>query len=634
MSPALPDELPMTNRTAVLPLVVLATLALIYALTERPPFATEADGHDVPSAAIAVAIDRYRLDLSRADSALGELASLAASHHIAETRAAFLRARRAYKRVEWLAEHYTPLTAAALNGAANDRPDDESPALVVRATGLQVIGAMVYRRDATPEVLDSVALQSRIARVNIRRLRERADESVITSAQLFDAARLELARVQTLGIAGFDAPLAETAIPEAATSLQATFGALTGFARETPAASALREGVRSAVAYLDAHPDFSAFDRFTFIVKFCGPIAIQLSDLQRVAHVPFLTDNRALRANVSSPFDKGAFDPAAFSPPGKRYQSNAIASIGERLFFEKRLSGAGDRSCAMCHRPSDAFTDRQKVPAPLIVTGEARVISPQRNTPTLLNAALQAAAFADARVAFLEDQVAAVIENPREMGGNLEHVALRLGADASYARAFAAAYTTPPGAAVTSSRIRTALAAYMRTLVRLDSRFDRAMRGDETAMTAAERHGFNVFMGKGRCGTCHFVPLFNGTAPPGYSDSEVEVIGVPSSSLRGAPLDTDRGVGALDGSPLHVHAFKTPTVRNVAMTAPYMHNGAFATLEQVIDFYDAGGGAGMGLTVPHQTLAADSLHLTRTEKYDLIAFLGTLTDSTYRKPPR
>jgi cytochrome c peroxidase len=175
--------------------------------------------------------------------------------------------------------------------------------------------------------------------------------------------------------------------------------------------------------------------------------------------------------------------------------------------------------------------------------------------------------------------------------------------------------------------MRGALAAYMRSLVRLDSRFDRAMRGEEAVLAVDERRGFNLFMGKARCGTCHFAPLFNGTVPPGYTESEVEIIGVPVST-RGQVLDPDRGAGASDKAPLHDFAFKTPTVRNVVVSAPYMHNGVFRTLAEVVDFYDAGGGAGLGLDVPNQTLPADSLHLTRGEKRDLVAFMRALTDTS------
>jgi cytochrome c peroxidase len=175
--------------------------------------------------------------------------------------------------------------------------------------------------------------------------------------------------------------------------------------------------------------------------------------------------------------------------------------------------------------------------------------------------------------------------------------------------------------------LRAVLAAYIRSLVTLESPFDAAVRGDANALTQAERRGFAVFMGKGRCGTCHFAPLFNGAMPPTFTTAEPEIIGTPvRPDSAGAVLDADKGRGGVDGVGEHAHAFKVPTLRNVALTAPYMHNGAYATLEQVVDFYNRGGGAGIGTDVPAQTLARRALHLTETEQHDLIAFLKALTD--------
>jgi cytochrome c peroxidase len=175
-------------------------------------------------------------------------------------------------------------------------------------------------------------------------------------------------------------------------------------------------------------------------------------------------------------------------------------------------------------------------------------------------------------------------------------------------------------------RVRQALAAYERSLIGMSSRFDRAVRGDTSAITADERRGFNLFIGKAGCGSCHFAPLFGGVAPPLYVASDVEVIGTPAApnSVR---FDADSGRGAIDHRADHIRAFKVPSLRNVAITAPYMHNGTFLTLRQVMDFYEGGGAHGR---LPNQTLATDLLHLTPSERDAVIAFLQTLTDSSVR----
>lgn len=130
------------------------------------------------------------------------------------------------------------------------------------------------------------------------------------------------------------------------------------------------------------------------------------------------------------------------------------------------------------------------------------------------------------------------------------------------------------------------------------------------------------------CGTCHFAPLFNGTVPPAYTQTESEVIGVPSRAVtRNAGIDPDLGRFVITRRPTQRHAFKTPTLRNVELTAPYMHNGVYRTLEEVLDFYNRGGGAGIGSEVPNQTLPFDKLDLTTTEQRAIIAFLRTLTDT-------
>jgi cytochrome c peroxidase len=181
--------------------------------------------------------------------------------------------------------------------------------------------------------------------------------------------------------------------------------------------------------------------------------------------------------------------------------------------------------------------------------------------------------------------------------------------------------------AVTARAVQTALASYVRSLTAYDAPFDRAIRG-EAALDASARRGFNLFMGKAACGTCHFAPLFNGTVPPEFVLSEPEVIGVPAKLGPAIPkLDPDIGRGAIDRRSGFLHAFKTPTVRNAALGGPYMHNGAFRTLDEVIDFYDRGGGAGLGIDVPNQTLSSRPLHLQPGERADLIAFLRTLVDT-------
>jgi cytochrome c peroxidase len=234
----------------------------------------------------------------------------------------------------------------------------------------------------------------------------------------------------------------------------------------------------------------------------------------------------------------------------------------------------------------------------------------------------------DARAAFLEDQVTDVVENVHELAGTLPALAETYRDDAAMRARFREAFGERGDSTVTPLRIRTALAAYERSLVALDAPFDRYVRGDSAALTRDARRGYDVFMGKGRCGTCHFAPLFNGTVPPDFRKSELEVLGTPATrGWRNVPLDDDLGRARVYQASIYRHAFKTPTVRNAALTAPYMHNGVYRTLDEVTEFYARGGGAGLGIAVDNQTLPGDRISLTAADRRALHAFLAALTDT-------
>jgi cytochrome c peroxidase len=245
----------------------------------------------------------------------------------------------------------------------------------------------------------------------------------------------------------------------------------------------------------------------------------------------------------------------------------------------------------------------------------------KRNTPTLSNIAFQRSFFYDSRVSYLEDQAVAVITNENEMHGSLEKSVLDLKKSKKYIANFKKAF---PNKEITSFAIKNVLASYIRSLSNYDSKFDGYMRG-ENQLNLDEIAGFNLFAGKAKCATCHFIPLTNGTVPPNFDRSESEVLGVPG---RNKKLDIDFGKYDLTHAEVNRYSFKTPTIRNIALTAPYMHNGVFKTLEEVVDFYDGGGGEGLGFNLPNQTLPTDKLNLTPSEKKQLIAFMKTLTDKS------
>ena len=272
--------------------------------------------------------------------------------------------------------------------------------------------------------------------------------------------------------------------------------------------------------------------------------------------------------------------------------SAARAALGKRLFFDTVLSRDRSMSCASCHVPDLAFTDGKKTAQGIWA------VPGQRNTPTVVNRAIGSSQFWDGRARTLEEQALGPIANPDEMDLPIEQAVARLGADASYQQAFTHVFGGEP----TAQRLAEALAAYERTLYSVDAPFDRFIAGEESALSAAAQRGLALFGGKARCGECH--------TGPNFTDEAFYSLGVGGDPGRAAVTTrpTDRG------------AFKTPTLREIARTAPYMHDGSMATLLEVVEYYDQG-------CVPHPNLPAKigKLGLTGQEKADLVAFLESLS---------
>lgn len=562
-------------------------------------------------------VEAALLHLERATAVIGD------SAHDRAAQRAFIDARRAYKRVEYAIETWAPTAAQALNGPALPRvADDEGDRPQREPEGFQVIEELLFPT-VTEDETDRLREEVRNARATLGRVRLIAAQVTFADEHFFDGLRRELARIVSLGLSGFDSPVARLGVLESAEALRGVQMALAPYATRVSTATFARMDslLTNAIASMERDTAFEAFDRFGFIVAFARPAGLALSDVRRALDVPVPDELRLWRAEAPTPYEVDAWDPMAFAPTDADVPTASLVALGAALFHDTSLSGDGTRSCATCHQPLQAFQDGRARAEP--VRGTRAIL---RNTPTLQHAALQPALHAEGRLAYLEDQARDVVENPKEMAGNLERTAARWSSDAvrraSFARAFGGAADS---AAVTSRRIAAALAAYVRSLPVTDAPFDRALRGDSLAISPAARRGFNVYMGKAACGTCHFAPLFNGVVPTRYEEAEYEVIGVPSRAVwRNARIDADSGRGPLNQNPLHAFAFKTPTVRHSARTAPYMHNGVYRTLEEVIRFYNVGGGEAIGALTAHQTLPADPLDLTDAEIADLIAFLKSL----------
>ena len=535
---------------------------------------------------------------------------------------AFLKSRLLFKKFEWATEYFTADLSKRLNGPPVQEIEnadlmDPSLARGVDPTGLQVIEEFLYPAYDTAHKKELVG-QVRHLMTNTRYLISWFRDHDLADWRILDACKLEVFRVTTLGIAGFDNSLSLNSMEESAVSLESMRDVLFLYVGKKNGMPLL-DNLNAAIEYLHHHRDFDSFDRAAFITSFANNISAAIAELEQDLSGPEVKYNRMLRQEARTLFDSGAFNADAFSPGPMFHTTDAKVALGKKLFYDASLSGTGARSCASCHKPELAFTDG--LSQPFDIHDTSKIL--KRNTPTLLNAALQSNYFYDMRALTLEDQVREVIGNKQEMDGSIDAVVKYVSEDDAYGFLFEKAFPETTEHGIGSDEIANALGAYVRSLTKLNSRFDEYMRGDEDALSSQEVRGFNLFMGKARCATCHFMPLFNGVTPPKYITSETEVLGVPTS-LSDSTLDEDMGYYDVIGIESYKYAFKIPTIRNITQTAPYMHNGVYQTLEEVMDFYNNGGAAGPGNDLPNQTLSGEKLFLTETEKEDVIAFMRSL----------
>ncbi len=295
--------------------------------------------------------------------------------------------------------------------------------------------------------------------------------------------------------------------------------------------------------------------------------------------------------------------PAAAPAPADNPLTPARAELGKVLFFDPRLSGSNWISCATCHNPGLGWADG----LPKSVGHGMKAL--RRGAPTILNVAFNPLQMWDGRSPNFEAQALIPIEGPGIMAQDMPGLIKKLDAIAGYRPLFDKAY---PGEGVSGATIVKALASYQRTVLSTESPFDRWRKGHAQAVSAPAKRGFALFEGKANCVKCH--SGFN------FTDNGFHNIG-----LKIAGTDEDPGRFAQRKVPIVQGAFKTPTLRDVALTAPYMHHGIYATLEEVVEHYDRGGDVKDNLS---PNIAP--LNLSAQDKADLVAFLKSLTGAPAR----
>lgn len=333
---------------------------------------------------------------------------------------------------------------------------------------------------------------------------------------------------------------------------------------------------------------------------------------------PFNYANPSLPLHLTTPQILGQINTPAANPI-----TNAGATLGRALFYDKRLSANQAVSCSSCHQAEHGFSD----PRQFSIGFDGRATD--RNSMGLTNARyyLRENFFWDERAATLEDQVLLPIQNELEMGMTLDLLVTRLAAEPFYTELFTAAFGTPT---ITSGRISRALAQFVRSIISGNSKYDIGVASGFANFTASEARGRQIFQGRdGGCAACHGSDNF-----------------VPGNAIFNNGLENpyiDKGVGEVTGLTQDEGLFKVNSLRNIELTAPYMHDGRFATLDQVVEFYNSG-------VVNHPNLSPQlrlppgppgsppppprRLNLNATQKADLVAFLKTLTDTSVTTDPK
>lgn len=586
--------------------------------------------------------DLYDRQLSALDSALRHTVSEIRSENVDATRieAALHGAREHMKVFDAWARYLEPISQKRINGPLPVEWETEvfeKYEKPYRRDGAGLTLAELYAEEPSA-LADSTARLIEAAVSALAIYREKICLQPLEGPDhFFFLNRLHLLNLGTIHTTGFDCPDKRRIVPELRIMMRSMLGTYEAFNAtfpKTPVTPGFVERYVAALRFVEhASDDPDAFDHFTFLRDHIGPLfrwnqeMIERYGVRSRSYMDYSLNKSAQRL-FSKDLYIGQNARGVFQRVTDQAAIEEIAHLGQQLFFDPVLSGNNQRSCASCHRADMCFTDTTNATAEAF-DHKGRLA---RNAPTLVNADLNHLLMQDGKHFLLQAQAHAVMTTPEELGANAETVLVRILACANYRTGFERALAhTPQLPKVTMQHVVSALTTYYTGFSKHLAPFDAAMNNEGSVSPAAER-GFNLFMGKAQCGTCHFPPQFNGVKPP-YIGSEFEVIGTPADAAC-TTLSPDVGRYAINPAVETRNAFRTGGLRNIARTGPYMHNGVFRTLREVIDHYDAGGGAGRGLDVPNQTLSADSLHLTTVEKEELEAFLLTLNEELPRiKPP-
>ena len=548
---------------------------------------------------------------------------------------AITNTRLAYKKIEFLLAYFDDYSIKKnINGAPLPTLEPNVPEVMpIEPSGLQVLDELIFSDNLMEQKQEIIDLTQKLSK-DFQALIKYQRRIKITHRHVLESIRQGLIRVYTLGVTGFDTPGSANAIPETHATLSGIYGALNAYmsliTEESRGFAILMDArMDHTLDFLTKHNDFDNFDRLKFLKEHIDPQYEIIYSIHKRLGVEFIEETtdfpQAVNYHAKSLFAKDFLNWGYYANLDiKDSLIDARKELGRILFFDPVLSNTNDLACATCHAPEKAFTDGKRKS----VSTKNTILN--RNAPSLVNVVYSDKYFWDFKEHRLDKQMMHVVKNHKEFDTDFVKIIDKLKESGHYKELFKKAYPAYEAYEISTHSISDALTVYVASLTDFDSPFDQYVSGKSANIDPAAYRGYNLFMGKAACGTCHFAPTFNGTVPPRYTESETEVLGVPSTKdTVNVVLDPDVGRYhnrlPTDEAEFYQHAFKTVTVRNVELTAPYMHNGVYDSLEEVVDFYNRGGGTGMGISLPNQTLPFSELNLSDAEQADLVAFMKSLT---------
>ncbi|MCX8081241.1 MAG: cytochrome-c peroxidase [Bacteroidia bacterium] len=527
----------------------------------------------------------------------------------------YQHSRNHFKKISFFLDFYYPAYVRMyLNGPNVPKAEFEFGYKTLYPHGYQVIEENLFS-DSIPEGLirHEVALMKQTYQYFL----QKNSQKEIRPDILTDMFRFELFRIMSLYLGGYDAIKTGKFREEIAIQLQT----MMEFNRKIWKNNSLSTKIEKAIKYASIKKE--PFKRLIYIRNFLVPLYEEFFNTYSKNDVE-VESRFAINIRRKKFYDKFFFNLKYFNTV--LHDSTLWpmqANLGRQLFFDPILSGNMKRACASCHRPESGFTTNTA-----LNLNFDRHNFLNRNTPSLINTLFQKNFFIDGRALQLEDQAAMVLLSPNEMHANPDTLVARLRKSNEYRELFRLAFKGSADTSITFYGILKALAQFERTLYSFETPFDKFLQGSANLNEDAIK-GYDIFSGKALCGSCHFFPLFNGLVPPFYSEHEYEVLGTPSLWNK-KMLSADSGRFHVSKNQIHLFSYKTPGIREWDKTMPYMHNGVFKTMDEVIEFYQKGGGHGFGILLPNQTLPFDSLNLTKDETEKLIAFLNTLNTKNLR----